>query len=71
MKVKELIEHLKKFDGDLQVYAYCDHGQTPEAVNAPEEILVADTVNRLWDDWSFVGDEYAEEYGYTTKAVLL
>lgn len=29
MKVKDLIEELKKADGELQVRLVCDHGQIP------------------------------------------
>ena len=35
MKVKELITHLQKFDCELEVYVYADHGQTPTKADKP------------------------------------
>jgi hypothetical protein len=69
MKVKEMIEHLKKFDGNLQVYSVCDHGQTPEKSQRPSEIWIEQDWETL-DDYVSVKDE-ADEYGYTVKAVIL
>jgi hypothetical protein len=69
MKVSELIEHLKKFDGNLEVYSMCDHGQTPEKAQLPSEIYTLESYYSLED---YTGDEEeASEYGYTVKAVLL
>jgi hypothetical protein len=69
MKVKELIEKLKQFDQDLEVYSMCDHGQTPEKAQVPSEIYTLESYYSLDD---YTGDaEEAEEYGYTVKAVLL
>lgn len=70
MKVKELIAHLKQFDGNLEVYGFCDHGQTPEKVSSPQEIYVEEATHSVRE--GFATDEVeAEEYGYTVKAVLL
>jgi hypothetical protein len=30
MKVSKMIELLQQMPQDLEVYSYCDHGQTPE-----------------------------------------
>jgi hypothetical protein len=68
MKVKELIAALKKFDGDLEVYGYCDHGQTPEKVSPPSEIYT-ESADYSLEDYGYVGE--AEENGYTVKVVLL
>lgn len=70
MKVSELIKHLKQFDGELEVYAYCDHGQWPEKVSVPQEIFAEGAVHCLWDEWTSAVED-AVEYGYTAKAVLL
>jgi hypothetical protein len=70
MKVKELIAALKKFDGNLEVYSQCDHGQSPEKSNSPSEIYAESLPYCLWDDFTSYPDE-AEDMGYTLKAVLL
>ena len=70
MKVKELIEHLKKFDGNLEVYAYCDHGQSPEKVSVPSYIYTDSSSHCLWDEWTNNSEE-AIDFGYTAEAVLL
>lgn len=70
MKVKELIEHLKKFDGNLEVYGYCDHGQSPEKVSAPSTIYSNSVGHCLWDEWTQSSGD-AVDYGYTAMAVLL
>lgn len=70
MKVRELIEHLKKFDGNLEVYAMCDHGQAPEKVSLPSFIYVDALDHNLWDEWTMDSQD-AVDFGYTAKAVLL
>jgi hypothetical protein len=71
MKVKELIAALKKFDGNLEVYGYCDHGQSPEKVSSPSTIYTDRTGHSLWDEWTQDPSE-AEDIGtYAVKAVLL
>jgi hypothetical protein len=70
MKVKELIEHLKKFDGNLEVYGYCDHGQSPEMVSAPSYIYTDSKSHNLYDEWAS-DPEDAEDAGYSVLAVLL
>jgi hypothetical protein len=70
MKVKELIEALKKFDGNLEVYGYCDHGQSPEKVSEPKYVYADSTNHCLWDEWTQDGFE-AEDIGYTVTAVML
>lgn len=70
MRVKDLIAALQSMDGDLEVYGYCDHGQTAEMVSAPSEIFVERTDHTLFDGYASEGED-AEEYGYTVKAVLL
>lgn len=70
MKVHELIAALKLFDGSLEVYACCDHGQTPEKICSPSEIYVESADHTLWDGYA-ADEEDAEEEGYTVKAVLL
>lgn len=70
MKVKELIAALKKLDQNLEVYGYCDHGQSPEKVSLPQVIYTVNPDHCLWGDWT-PDVEDAEEYGYENKAVLL
>lgn len=70
MKVKEIIEALKKFDGNLEVYAYCDHGQSPEKVSGPGYIYTNSNNHNLWDEWTD-DPEDAEDIGYSVLAVML
>ena len=70
MKIKELIAHLKKFDGNLEVYGYCDHGQSPEKVSVPSYIYTVFKGHTLYDEWTGDPDD-AEDIGYTVKAVML
>jgi hypothetical protein len=71
MKVFELIELLKEMPQDLEVYSYCDHGQSPEKTSTPS-IAFTEKANEfcLWDDYTTDEDD-AEESGYTQKVVLL
>ena len=70
MKVKQLIEELQKFDGELEVYGMCDHGQTPEKVCGPSLIWTDRDVHTLWEDYT-THEEEAKEEDYKFKAVLL
>lgn len=70
MTVKDLIAALTKMNGDLEVYAVTDHGQTPEKICSPSEIYVESADHTLWDGYA-ADEEGAEEEGYTVKAVLL
>lgn len=70
MTVKDLIEALQLRDPNLEVYAYTDHGQTPEKVQYPKVIWADNLDHTLWD--GYVGsEEEAEEEGYKARAVLL
>lgn len=40
MKVSEMIELLQQMPQDLEVYSYCDHGQTPEESLRPHVVAV-------------------------------
>jgi hypothetical protein len=70
MKVKELIAALQLRDPNLEVYGYCDHGQTPEKVAAPGIIWVESSEHTLWDGYATSLEE-ANDQGYKVKAVLL
>lgn len=71
MKVSELIEQLKRFDPELEVYGYCDHGQTPEKISPPSIIFIKETSQSIWDyEWVNTRQD-AKEYGYNVKAVIL
>ena len=39
MKVSEMIELLQQMPQDLEVYSYCDHGQTPEESMSPQVVI--------------------------------
>lgn len=74
MKAKELLAALKQLSAaelELEVYGYCDHGQSPEKVSRPSFIYTLDTNNHsLYAEYT--GDrEDASEYGYREKAILL
>lgn len=70
MTVHELIAKLLLCDPDMEVYAMCDHGQSPEKVNSPSVIYVGNLDHTLWDDFTSYAEE-VEEYGYTKKAIIL
>lgn len=70
MKVKELIEHLKQFDENLEVYAMTDHGQSPETVRTPELIYASSGSYTLWDEWTEDVDA-AADLDFQVKVVLL
>jgi hypothetical protein len=71
MTVKDLIAALQLRDPNLEVYAYCDHGQTPEKVQYPKVIWVESDEYAIWDGEYAGSEEEAEEEGYKVKAVLL
>lgn len=66
MKVSELIEALKLMPQDLEVYSYCDHGQTPEKSCSP-------SIQWMDDDFeNFTCNKMeAEDNGYENQVVLL
>lgn len=70
MKVKDLIAALKDMDPELEVYGYCDHGQSPEKVSAPSIIYTTGNVHSLDYDWTDNFDDAVDD-GYDIKAVLL
>ena len=61
MKVKELIEELSKYDGELDVRLYTDHGQV--MMGAHEVCLCScEDANYMLEDFLVEDDEYFEEY---------
>lgn len=70
MKVSELIEALQKMPQDLEVYAYTDHGQTPERVTSPTVAYTDMLEHSIYGGWASYEDE-AEEEGFTKKFVIL
>ena len=44
MKVSRMIELLQQMPQDLEVYSYCDHGQTPEESMSPQVVAVVKSV---------------------------
>jgi hypothetical protein len=70
MKVFELIELLKEMPQDLEVYSYCDHGQSPEKTSTPSIAFTKQADYCLWDEYC-TDEDVAEESGYTHKVVLL
>jgi hypothetical protein len=69
MRVAELIEALQLLDPTLEVYGYCDHGQTPEKVSYPGYIWTEANEHTLWDGYAGSPDE--NDGYYPVKAVLL
>ena len=67
MTVQELIDALQKLPKDLKVYAYTDHGQTPEGICSPSIAWFDEDSIEFWTN----SEEEAEEEGYTYKGVLL
>ena len=70
MKVKELIAFLKDMPQNLEVYGYCDHGQSPEMVRSPSVCYTKECEYTLWEEWSADKDE-ADEQEYAKQFVLL
>lgn len=70
MKVSKLIELLKEMPQDLEVYSYCDHGQSPEKTSTPSIAFTKQSDYCLWDEYC-TDEDVAEESGYTQKVVLL
>lgn len=70
MKVSELIGLLKEMPQDLEVYSYCDHGQSAEKTSTPSIAFTEKANYCLWDEFTTDEDD-AEECGYTQKVVLL
>ena len=71
MKVKELIAALQLCDQELEVYGYCDHGQTPEKVCGPS-VIAAFCLDNSLDEYVCESDILDDNnYEYFKKAVLL
>lgn len=66
MKVKDLIEKLQQLPQDLDVYAYTDHGQTPEGVCSPSVVYFDDDFEYFTAD-----EDKAREEEYFHKGVIL
>lgn len=74
MKAKELLNILQQLPPehlDLEVYGYCDHGQSPEKVSAPSIIYIEKDVHTIYDYEYSMDKQDAEENGWTHKAILL
>lgn len=64
MKVSEMTELLQQMPQDLEVFSFCDHGQTPESSCAPQVVVV---VKSEYDHGSIDGYMEKDEvfdYGY-------
>ena len=57
MKVKELINLLQEMPQDLEVYGYCNHGQTPEKVLEPTVAYTSELGYSIIDEWCSEEDE--------------
>ena len=57
MKVKELINLLQEMPQDLEVYGYCNHGQTPEKVLEPTVAYTSKLGYSIIDGWCSEEDE--------------
>ena len=69
MKVKELIEYLQKFDGELEVYVYADHGQTATKADKPEIYFTYEELEFQIEDY-YHKDDYNSE-GLENKFVMV
>lgn len=66
MTVQELINKLLDMPPDLHVYAYTDHGQTPERIMSPSVQYFSEDLESFTDD-----EEEAEDSGYEIKGMVL
>lgn len=70
MKVAKMIELLQQMPQDLDVYSYCDHGQTPEESCDPSvQVLIRD-YNGFVDPESFMSYEDAIASGYEEEQII-
>lgn len=70
MKVSKMIELLQQMPQDLEVYSYCDHGQTPEEPCDPSvQVLIRDH-NGFVDLESFMLYEDAIGSGYEEEQLV-
>lgn len=70
MKVFKMIELLQGMPQDLEVYSYCDHGQTPESSCAPRAVVI---VKSEYDHGSIDGymeKEDAIDSGYEESDLI-
>ena len=67
MKVKDLIEALQLMPQELDVYSYCDHGQTPEKSCSPSVAYGGELTHSL-EEWSSEDEEDSE---YVNQFVIL
>ena len=63
MKVSRMIELLQQMPQDLEVYSYCDHGQTEESRKPSVYVLIKDS-NGYIDPGSFMTWADAIDSGY-------
>ena len=59
MKIKELIEKLQEYDGDLEVYVNGYEGGVNSLTNIGDPVTIALNVNDVW----FYGDHEVVGYG--------
>ncbi len=70
MKVSKMIELLQQMPQDLEVYSYCDHGQTPEESCDPSiQVLIKDYNGNI-DTESFMSYEDAIDSGYDDEQIV-
>ena len=65
MKVSKMIELLQQMPEDLEVYSYCDHGQTPEESMSPQVVaVVKEEYERGTIDGYMASTQEAVDSGY-------
>ena len=64
MKVSEMVELLQQMPQDLEVYSYCDHGQTPEESCEPSVYVLTKANNGYTDPESYMTWADAIDSGY-------
>lgn len=69
MKVKDLIAALQLMPQELQVYLYCDHGQTPEKTSGPQVYYTDELTYNL--EIFGIDDFDREEYNLNVPFVML
>ena len=64
MKVSQMIELLQQMPQDLEVYSYCDHGQTPEESQSPSVYVLIKDYNGYADPEYYMTKDDAIDSGY-------
>lgn len=70
MKVSEMVELLQQMPQDLEVYSYCDHGQTPEKSMSPQVVVVVKSEYDRDSIDGYMEKDDAIDFGYEESGLV-